>query len=330
MSPVNCPSSTSISVSIIIPAYNAERSIATLVHAIEQQTMPVHEIIVVDDGSTDKTRECAVLPNVRYAWQSNSGPAVARNHGAELARGEILLFFDSDLAPHADCIKNMVTPFTDPLIAATQGVTKTSQTGLIARYCQADIEYKQQQCCRQKYVDSIAAGVFAIRRDVFKAYGGFCVEFQMAAAEDTDLSYRLAADGKRILFCTDAIAYHPQPDRLYTYIRLKYFRGYWRALLYKRHPTKVLKDSYTPLYLKIQVAIALTSPLWLPTLYYFAKARGMLLVLLLAATTIFPSMAYISRSAGLGVAMITPLMQLASSCSLAAGLVAGGARTLFK
>lgn len=86
------------SVSVVIPAYNAASTLDAAIRSVLRQTLPASEIIVIDDGSTDRTREVAVpfCPEVQYAQQQNAGPASARNRGARLARGEWLAFLDSD------------------------------------------------------------------------------------------------------------------------------------------------------------------------------------------------------------------------------------------
>lgn len=85
-------------VSVVIPTYNRAHFIGEALASVMAQTRPVHEIIVVDDGSTDGTR--AVVENfpgpVRYVPQPNSGPSVARNRGVKEAKGDLVAFLDSD------------------------------------------------------------------------------------------------------------------------------------------------------------------------------------------------------------------------------------------
>ncbi len=84
-------------VSVIVPVYNGERYLdATLKSIFEQDYEPV-EIIVVDDGSTDRTADIVKsYPVVRYIYQSNQGPSVARNTGIAAAQGELIGFLDAD------------------------------------------------------------------------------------------------------------------------------------------------------------------------------------------------------------------------------------------
>jgi glycosyltransferase involved in cell wall biosynthesis len=87
------------SVSVVVPTYNRARLLDETLRAILAQTIPVHEIIVVDDGSTDDTAQvCARQPkHVRYLRQDNTGlPAFARNLGIASATGDWIAFCDSD------------------------------------------------------------------------------------------------------------------------------------------------------------------------------------------------------------------------------------------
>jgi len=100
--------------SVVIPNFNNGKTIARAVNSILNQTFPAHEIIVIDDGSNDNSKEVIAQfgDTVRYVYQSNAGVSAARNHGARLATGNWLAFLDADdcflparLKAHADWIK---------------------------------------------------------------------------------------------------------------------------------------------------------------------------------------------------------------------------------
>jgi glycosyltransferase involved in cell wall biosynthesis len=83
-------------ISVILPAYNAGKYIGEALQSILVQTIPVDEIIVVDDGSTDNTKEVVSSFPVRYLYQTNKGTAAALNAGIEQASGDYLAFLDAD------------------------------------------------------------------------------------------------------------------------------------------------------------------------------------------------------------------------------------------
>lgn len=102
-------------VSVIIPVYNEEKYISWCLDSLLQQTEAL-EIIVIDDGSTDKTSEVLSKytgKNIKILNQIHLGPAVARNRGAEEAVGDILVFVDSDMIFEADFVEKLIEPILD-------------------------------------------------------------------------------------------------------------------------------------------------------------------------------------------------------------------------
>src|SRR4030042_2354962 len=85
-------------ISVVIPVWNGERFLAEAVEVVLNQTYPPHEVIVVDDGSTDGSAEVAKSFGalVRYHIQGKKGAATARNHGVELSQGNFIAFLDAD------------------------------------------------------------------------------------------------------------------------------------------------------------------------------------------------------------------------------------------
>ena len=84
-------------VSVIIPVYNGERFLAEAIESVVAQSYRPIEVVLIDDGSTDHSKEIANrYPEVRYSYQPNQGLATALNHGVRLARGSFLAFLDAD------------------------------------------------------------------------------------------------------------------------------------------------------------------------------------------------------------------------------------------
>jgi glycosyltransferase involved in cell wall biosynthesis len=87
-----------VSITAIVTAFNSERFISEAIASIRAQTSPPDEIVVVDDGSTDRTGEIVAElgSDIRYHWQENQGEGAARNRGVALARSDFIAFLDAD------------------------------------------------------------------------------------------------------------------------------------------------------------------------------------------------------------------------------------------
>jgi glycosyltransferase involved in cell wall biosynthesis len=85
-------------ISVIMPVYNGAGFIAEAIDSIQQQNYSPLEIIIIDDGSTDDTKQVVsqIDDNIHYLYQTNQGPSVARNRGLGIAAGEIITFLDAD------------------------------------------------------------------------------------------------------------------------------------------------------------------------------------------------------------------------------------------
>ncbi len=276
-------------VSVIIPAYNAEKTLPHTLRALQHQTMPrnLYEIIVIDDASTDQTGAVAREFGVRYRRQNKEGPAAARNLGVRIARGDIVLFTDSDCVPAEDWLEKMVKPLEDPRVAGVMGRYRTRQKEFPARFVQLEFEERFSILRKFESIDLVPSFAAAFRRSVFEEVGGFNAHYPLANNEDVELSYQIAARGYKMVFLDDAVVYHRHPSTWREFIKIKYARAFWRTLVYKKFPEKIIKDTYTPQSLKAQILTAWLL-LWSPLAFIFGlkwgiAAVGATLVLFLAS-----------------------------------------------
>jgi len=103
-------------VSVIIPVYNREKTVKEAIKSVLEQTWNDLEVIVVDDGSTDKSADVIKSlkdERVKYIYQENAGACAARNHGIELAKGEYIAFHDSDDIWHMDKLSKQMQVFKE-------------------------------------------------------------------------------------------------------------------------------------------------------------------------------------------------------------------------
>lgn len=109
------PSLKDISVSVIVPCYNADPFLHETIDSVLAQTLPVAEIIVIDDGSTDRSAEVvrSYGDQVRLVQQANAGESVARNRGIEMAQGNWIALLDADDKWAPDKVEKQVAAISD-------------------------------------------------------------------------------------------------------------------------------------------------------------------------------------------------------------------------
>jgi len=246
--------------SVIIPVFNSERTIKETLNSLKKQTEKRFEVIVVDDGSTDKSYSIISnfkkSLNLKILKQKNSGPASARNKGAKISKAEVLIFLDSDCVPKKDFIQEILKPLGDGRVSGVQGEYETkNKKSLMARYIGYEILFRHNSKSYSQRIDHIATYACAYRKKDFGK--GFREDFKNANMEDTELSYRLAKREKILVFNNKAIVLHPHPNSLLRFIIQQYRRGFWRILGHANHQDKLIRDSYMGSSILVQGALSL-------------------------------------------------------------------------
>lgn len=246
-------------VSVVVPAYNAQQTIRhTLQSLVSQSYCGELQIVVVDDGSTDKTPEIVrSFAEVVYLRQSNAGPATARNRGAAESKGEFILFTDSDCVPHRDWVEKIASGFTSNEIAAVCGSYGLANPQSHLACCIHDEIIFRHRRLMSSFPKAFGSYNVGIRRAIFWKVGGFDETYRRASAEDNDLSYKILKTGGRIFFAKEALVDHYHTTRLQKYLSEQFRHGFWRAKLYARHPVMVKGDDYTFWKDMIEVPLAL-------------------------------------------------------------------------
>ena len=314
-------------ISVIVPTFNGEETIADCLNSLlNQRCSCEYEIMVVNDGSSDRTSDIVKKYPVKLLAQEHRGPAATRNLGAINTSGNILLFTDDDCVAEKNWIEEMVKPLENKEIVGVQGRYKTDQRSLIARFAQYEIEERYERMQKHKYIDFIGSYSAAYRRDVFLKEGGFDESFPIASGEDPDLSFRLAAKGHKMVFTPGAVVYHHHPDTLLKYLRQKFYRAYWRVALYRKNPKKAVRDSYTPQTLKIQLGFFY---LFVFSLIYAIATRYWGIIIAAFFLFFLPSLplslAILRKDKAVGAA--APFLIMLRSAALGIGMVSGMLRS---
>jgi len=205
------PVDTPRNISVIVPAYNAERVLPLCLEGLKASAVAPCEIIVVDDASTDRTAQIAEEYGARVLRMSlQSGPGAARNRAAEVAAGEILLFVDSDVVVKPDIIGRIAADLAlGSEYAAVFGSydEEPAERNFLSQYKNLQHYFVHQ--LGNEEAATFWAGCGAVLRDVFLELGGFDLErYPIPSIEDIELGYRLRAAGHRILLDKSVKAKH--------------------------------------------------------------------------------------------------------------------------
>ena len=219
-------------VSIIVPAYNEEVLLGRTVENLIEADYPDKEIIVVDDGSTDRTYEVAMRyqsHGVKAVTRPNGGKFAALNHGLCFATGEIVITVDADSLIARAAIKEIVRGFADPEVAGVAGnLSVFNRHNLITRL-QA-LEYIVQiQVIRRAFENfgtlTVASGAFsAFRRDAMAECGNYDPDRLL---EDFDLTIKLLKSRRLLQGSREALCYTEAPETIGDVCRqrLSWYRG---------------------------------------------------------------------------------------------------------
>jgi cellulose synthase/poly-beta-1,6-N-acetylglucosamine synthase-like glycosyltransferase len=310
--------------SVIIPAFNAQETVAGCLNALHAQTLPSSEwqVIIIDDGSTDATKQIVAS----FHWANlvsipHQGAAAARNRGAERARGSILLFTDADCEPQTDWIATLLAAFDDPAVMGAKGTYRTRQRNQIARWVQLEYEEKYARMSRSRTIDFIDTNCAGYRREIFLANGGF--DETLPVDEDQEFSFRMAERGHKMIFVPKAIVYHQHAADLRTYWDRKYRIGYWKVRVHTLHPNKILRDSHTPPTLKLQILFIFALAASLAAIPWLSFAwLGVIVASICFGICALPLCIFVARRDA-SMALVAPVLIFFRACALGTGLIAG-------
>lgn len=204
-------------VTVLVPAYNEEAGIEATVRSLLASTHQDLQIVVIDDGSTDRTAEIARGigdPRVTVVQQPNSGKPGALSTGLNHARCDIIVMIDADTVFEPDALYRLIQPLADPTIGAVSGNTKVgNRQRLLGRW--QHLEYvlgfnlDRRMFEVLECMPTVPGAIGAFRRDALTAIGGISDD---TLAEDTDLTMALWRVGRRVVYEERAIAWTEVPS----------------------------------------------------------------------------------------------------------------------
>jgi glycosyltransferase involved in cell wall biosynthesis len=209
-------------ISVVVPVFNGGKSIAATLESLLRQTLPALEIIVVDDGSTDNTKDTVAKfgSAIKYVYQANCGPAVARNCGIRLAKGEYVAFTDSDCLPMEDWLRSLSLGFESTTIAGVGGrvLSADASAGLISEYVDTFqlLDPLEDETGQIPYLITANA---CFQRIVLHQAGLFSGSFIKPGGEEPELCLRIRELGYTFRRIEGAVVLHHHRQTISAFLR---------------------------------------------------------------------------------------------------------------
>jgi glycosyltransferase involved in cell wall biosynthesis len=235
-------------ISVIIPTYNRCNKLRKSLESFLNQTIThsEYEILVINDGSNDRTRECmtefiSCNKNVFYFEQDNKGPASARNIGIKHAKGKYLFFTGDDIIASRNLLKTHLEMLELYKDIAVLGFTTWNKSINVTKFMDFLIykgyqfdyrKLKHGQFCSYKafYTSNISLEKHWFDTELFDG------NFPYAAWEDIELGYRLCQKGLKIIFNEKAIAFHHHEISEKEFYNRVWLGSRSELYIYKKHP----------------------------------------------------------------------------------------------
>jgi glycosyltransferase involved in cell wall biosynthesis len=234
-------------VSVVVCAYNAERTMDACLTSLRTLNYPDYEVVVVNDGSTDATlaiteRHKAVYgadpsgPRMVVIDQPNKGLSVARNVGADAATGDIVAYTDSDCVPDPDWLAFLVYKFVRSGFVAVGGPNfPPPEPSLVPAAVAVSPGGPTHVLLNDEVAEHIPGCNMAFTKQALQEVHGFEPVFA-AAGDDVDVCWRLQNRGHAIGFSPAATVWHYRRNTVQAYLKQQMGYGKAEALLYFKHP----------------------------------------------------------------------------------------------
>ncbi|WJZ03488.1 glycosyltransferase [Corynebacterium freiburgense] len=213
-------------VSVIVPGFNEQNVLENCVVSIVNSNYHNLEVVLIDDGSTDQTPQIMAeleqrFHNVRFFRQENQGKGAALNYGITKARGDILLFVDSDGLFSPDTVTHMLLGFNSRNVGAVCGDDRPvnidrTLTRLLAIISHVGTGMVRRALTMLHCMPIVSGNVGAFRRDVLEKTGFFNTD---TVGEDLELTWRIHKHGYSVNFAPKALVYAESPSTI---------RGLWK------------------------------------------------------------------------------------------------------
>jgi len=227
-------------ISVVVAARDDERMLANCLASLAALHYPPEwrEVLVVDDGSRDRTLEVAGSFSVRTLEARRRGVCPARNAGIGAASGGIVAFTDPDCVVTTSWLEEIVKPFADPAVGAVAGaIVPYPPRTLLELYAARRMSHSQLRCLTHRYA---MTPNLAFRRAALERVGGFDEAMPGGGFEDADLCWRLEREaGLELRYAPRAVVLHRYRSTPREFLLQHYRYGRGLALLRRRFPSRI-------------------------------------------------------------------------------------------
>ena len=240
LNPVHQAATRGPKMSVVVCTYNGSATLAECLMALQRQRYANYEVIVVDDGSTDEGVASIAQrsPGVHYERMEHAGLSAARNRGADISKGEVIVYTDDDCQPDADWLMRLAQAFDDPRWVAAGGPNLPPPPRNATERCVAAAPGGPcHVLLNDEEAEHLPGCNLAIRKDALLRIGGFDAMFH-AAGDDVDICWRLREDGGKLRFVPGAVVWHHRRFTFSAYLKQQRGYGHAEALLMKKHPNR--------------------------------------------------------------------------------------------
>ncbi|HEY6018558.1 MAG TPA: glycosyltransferase, partial [Candidatus Paceibacterota bacterium] len=225
-------------ISVVVCTYNGSRTIGETLTALKNIDYPNYEIIVIDDGSTDRTNDIAQKSGVKLIRTKNNGLSAARNLGMNVAGGEIVAYIDDDAYPDPHWLTYLASAFIRTKHVGIGGPNiAPSDDGVIADCVANSPGGPIHVLLSDELAEHIPGCNMAYRRDHLIAIGGFDPRFRIAG-DDVDICWRLQEKGWTLGFAPTALVWHHRRNSIKNYFKQQRNYAAAEALLADKWPDK--------------------------------------------------------------------------------------------